>query len=83
MMWDLESTKEFNIYIKQFKVLATVYIKLRPEDPLRIHYHFKKRKDMKMAMMWNSNPYDTFSYAGKEWGGKIPKLEDIKKLWEK
>jgi hypothetical protein len=44
------------------------------------HFHFKRKRDMKKAMMTNFNSYDTFSYASKKWGGKIPDLEMLKKL---
>lgn len=48
-------------YISIFKYLS-VYI-----DEKRTHYHFKKRKDMKEAMKWNLNTWDTFYYDSKNW----------------
>jgi hypothetical protein len=41
----------------------------------RSHYHFKKRKDMKLAMLYNWNSWDTFSYGNST--VKIPSKEDL------
>jgi hypothetical protein len=49
-----------------------------PIDENRTHYHFKKRKDMELAMRSNFNAYDTFSYAGKAWGGIVPTKEQLR-----
>ena len=58
MIWNEEFKKEFEIWLKQFKMLQIIQY---CDEPLSTHYHFKKRKDMKLAMHWNANPWDTFS----------------------
>jgi hypothetical protein len=63
---DEDSKEKYHKYISQFKVIII------PINDKRIHYHFKKRNDMKNAMFANFNPFDTFSFACKKWGKDKP-----------
>jgi hypothetical protein len=76
-LWGLSLKKDYEEWIKQFPVISIIQWR---DDPLSTHYHFKRRKDMKMAMKGNANPWDTFSFAGKAWKGKVPDIEWAKRV---
>lgn len=75
MSWSKRDKETFDEWVSQFNPIT---IEVTDDHT---HYHFKKRKDMRLAMNWNFNLQDTFSYAGKSWEGKVPTKEQLLGSW--
>lgn len=62
-MCTIQHKNEFEEYFSVSMLLSSITWR---DEPLSTHYHFKRRKDMRRAMRINYNPFDTFTYEGKD-----------------